>query len=347
MKSSLIIKVLFTLLISVSASADTKMLTGAGASFPYPIYSKWFAEYNKKNPDVEINYQMIGSGGGIRQLLAKTVDFGASDAPMRERELKKSQSPIIHIPTVLGSVVVSYNVPGLKESLKLDGAVLAKIFMGEIKEWNHAEIQALNKSAKLPQKSIVVVRRSDSSGTTYVFTDYLAKVSPRWKKTVGTAKAVRWPTGLGGKGNPGVAGQIANTPGSIGYIEYNYAAQNKLAVAAIKNAAGEFIAPSTQSVSMAAESFVKTMPEDFRVSITEPAGKGAYPISAFTYILIYKDMPKEKAIVLRDFLVWAMDEGQKMASQLSYAPLPKALVEKVKAKINGVNEKPIKTASLQ
>ncbi len=347
MKITPIVKFFFILLISFSASADIQMLTGAGASFPYPIYSKWFAEYNKKNPNIEINYQMIGSGGGIRQLLAKTVDFGASDAPMKERELKKSQSPIIHIPTVLGSVVISYNLPGLKEPLNLDGAVLSKIFMGEIKNWNHADIQALNKKAKLPQKSIVVVRRSDSSGTTFVFTDYLAKVSPQWKKTVGTAKTVKWPTGLGGKGNPGVAGQIANTPGSIGYIEYNYAAQNKLAVASIKNAAGEFIAPSTSAVSMAAESFVKTIPDDFRISITEPQGKGAYPISAFTYILIYRDMPKDKAVILKDFLVWAMDEGQKMASQLSYAPLPKALVKKVKAKINGVNEKPIKTASLQ
>ena len=318
---------------SMGVSADTILINGAGASFPYPIYSKWFAEYKKVKPNVEINYQMIGSGAGIRQLLAQTVDFGASDAPMGKREMKRSRQPVLHIPTVIGAVVVSYNIPGLQKNLRLDGNLLAEIFMGKVSRWNDPKIAALNSNVTLPDTEIVVVHRSDSSGTTYVFTDYLSKVNPDWKKTVGHAKTVRWPKGLGGRGNPGVAGQIKNTPGAIGYIEFNYAQQNDLKTADLKNQAGEFVSPSKGATTKAAMNFMDKMPEDFRISITNPPGKGAYPISAFTYILAYNSMVGSKAQVLSDFIGWAMGPGQAMAGDLSYAPLPDALIKKVKASV--------------
>ena len=322
------------------ASAEDKVLiNGAGATFPAPIYMKWFQEYNKSNPKVEINYQSIGSGGGIKQLTAKTVDFGASDAPMNEDELKAVDNSVLHIPTVLGAVAVTYNVPGFTGAVKLDGETLADIFSGKITKWNDQRVAALNKGAALPDKAIVPVYRSDSSGTTAVFTEYLAKVSATWAKDIGQGKSVKWPVGLGGKGNEGVTGQVKNTPGAIGYIELAYAISEKMPTVEMKNKAGQFVQPSIKSVSEAAAGAVKSMPEDFRVSITNADGKGAYPISSFTYILVYKTMAGDKGLEFVKFLNWAMDKGQGEAGSLSYAPLPGAIVAKVKTKIKTISTK--------
>ena len=314
------------------ARADALLINGAGATFPYPIYSKWFSEYNKLHPDQRFNYQSIGSGGGVKQITEKTVDFGASDAPMSDAELQKAQG-VVHIPMVLGAVAVVYN--GAPAGLKLTPDALADIFLGKITHWNDPKLQSIPGQPKLPDVAITVVHRSDGSGTTAVFTDYLAKVSPAWKSGVGAGKAVKWPVGLGGKGNEGVTGSVKSTPGSVGYVELAYARQNALTMASIKNADGNFVTPSIESTSAAAANVV--MPADFRVSITNAKGKDAYPISSFTYILIYKeqaDAGKGKAI--GNFLWWAIHDGQKMAGPLDYAPLPKPVVAKVEAALRAI-----------
>ena len=311
-------------------------LNGAGATFPYPIYSKWFSEYHKLHPDIQINYQSIGSGGGIRQVIAGTVDFGASDGPMTDDQLKEAKIKILHTPTVLGADVPAYNIPGVTGELKFTPQVLAGIFLGKITNWNDNAIAAANPGVTLPNQDIIVVHRSDGSGTTYIFTDYLAKVSPEWQSQVGKGTSVKWPTGIGGKGNEGVAGSIRTLPGSIGYVELIYAVQNNIAYGSIRNSAGVFLRASLEGVTAAAAS-VATMPADFRVSITNAPGKDAYPISSFTWLLIpaqSKDPAKGK--ILADFLNWMVTDGQKMAAPLSYAPLPNSIAEKVKEEIKQV-----------
>ena len=317
-------------------AADPVLLTGAGATFPYPLYSKWFSEYSKQNPAVQINYQSIGSGGGIRQFLEKTVDFGATDSPMTEQQLSKAPTPVFHIPTVLGAVVLTYNLPGVEKGLKLTGDIVADIFLGKLTQWNDPKIVQLNPGMKLPAGPILVVHRADGSGTSGIFTDYLSKVSAEWKQKVGQGTAVNWPVGLGGKGNEGVTGLVKQSPGSIGYVEFIYAENNRLPYAALKNKAGEFVMPSMRSVSAAAAGALKSMPADFRVSITNTEGRGGYPISGFTYLLVYRTMPGEKGRSIVQFLNWALNQGQKMAEPLFYAPLPKELKTKVDAKIKEI-----------
>jgi phosphate transport system substrate-binding protein len=316
-------------LLCTSAVFGATALNGAGATFPYPIYSKWFSEYNKLHPDVEINYQSIGSGGGIRQLQQGTVDFGASDMPLNEEQMKQMPAPIYQLPTVLGSVVPAYNLPEVKAELKFTPQVLAGIYLGQIVNWNDKAIAAANPGISLPNKSIVVMHRSDGSGTTFVFTDFLSKVSPEWKARVGEpGVSVNWPVGLGGKGNEGVAGLVRQMDGAIGYVELIYALQNKITFGSVRNAAGQFVKASLQSTTTAAAS-LKSIPPDFRVSITNAAGKDSYPISSFTYLLIprqWKDGAKGKIMV--DFLNWMLGDGQKMVQELNYAPLPQTFREK-------------------
>ena len=312
-------------------------LNGAGATFPYPMYSKWFSEYNKLHPDVQINYQSIGSGGGIRQVLNGTVDFGASDGPMTDEQLKEAKTKILHVPTVMGAVVPAYNVPGVSADVKFTPEALSGIFLGKIQKWNDAAITSANPGVKFPDQSIIVIYRSDGSGTTFIFTDYLSKISKDWATTVGKGTSVKWPGGLGGKGNEGVAGQVRQLQGSIGYVELIYAVQNKITYGFVKNAAGNFVRASLEGVTEAAAS-APAMPADFRVSITNAPGKTAYPISSFTWLLIpeqSKDPKKGK--IIADFLNWMVTDGQKMTSQLSYAPLPASVVEKVKAAIKQVH----------
>ena len=311
-------------------------LNGAGATFPYPMYSKWFSEYNKLYPDVQINYQSIGSGGGIRQVLNGTVDFGASDGPMSDEQLAQAKTKILHIPTVLGAVVPIFNVPGI-DNIKFSPDVLADIYLGKIVSWNDARIAKDNPGVSLPNQQIIVVHRSDGSGTTFIFTDYLSKISKDWANTVGKGTSVKWQIGMGGKGNEGVAGQIRQLQGSIGYVELIYAVENKITYGSVRNAAGTFVKASLDGVTEAAAS-VKTMPADFRVSITNAPGKTAYPISSFTWLLIpaqAKDPKKGK--IISDFLDWMVTDGQKLTSQLSYAPLPGSVVEKVKAAIKQIH----------
>jgi phosphate transport system substrate-binding protein len=312
-------------------------LNGAGATFPYPMYSKWFSEYNKLHPDVQINYQSIGSGGGIRQVLNGTVDFGASDGPMSDEQLAQAKTKILHIPTVLGAVVPAYNVPGISGEVKFTPEALAGIFLGKITNWNDPVITKVNPGVNFPNQPIIVIYRSDGSGTTFIFTDYLSKISTDWANTVGKGTSVKWQIGMGGKGNEGVAGQIRQLQGSIGYVELIYAVENKITYGSIRNAAGNFVKASLDGVTEAAAS-VKTMPADFRVSITNAPGKTAYPISSFTWLLIpvqAKDPKKGK--IIADFLEWMVNDGQKMTSQLSYAPLPANVVEKVKAAIKQIH----------
>jgi phosphate transport system substrate-binding protein len=323
------------------AMAAPVQINGASATFPYPLYSKWFSDYQKVDAGVQINYQSIGSGGGIRQFLDKTVDFGASDAPMTDQQLAKAKSPVLHIPTVLGAVVLTYNLPEAGDHLQLSSDVVADIFLGKLTMWNDKRIADANPKLKLPETPVLVAHRSDGSGTSAIFTDYLAKVSPEWKSKVGSGTAVNWPTGLGGKGNEGVTGIIKQTPGMIGYVELIYAANNKLPVATLKNKAGTWVVPSPKTVTAAADSSVKLIPDDFRASIVDAPGKDAYPISGFTYLLVSKDMrplaDKGKAMVR--FLKWAMKDGQKFAEPLQYAPLPKVLIKKVEAKIASIQTK--------
>jgi phosphate transport system substrate-binding protein len=321
---------------STSSGAD---LTGAGATFPAPLYHKWFDAYATKT-GVKINYQSIGSGGGIRQLSEQTVDFGATDAPMSDAELAKAKGgAILHIPTALGAVVMVYNVPSISGTLKLSGDVIAAIYQGQITKWNDARIAALNPGTKLPAEDILVVHRSDGSGTTYVFTDYLASVSPAWAAKPGKGKELQWPVGLGGKGNEGVAGQVKQTPGSIGYVELAYAKQNKMSMASVKNASGEFVLPSIESVTAAAAGAVGKLPPntDYRVSIVNAPGKGVYPISSFTWIIAYGKQPDAaKGKKLTDFLKWALSEGQGLEAALDYAPLPESMRTALLTKIDSI-----------
>jgi len=325
----------FALLLLVLPSAAQTKLNGAGATFPYPIYSKWFNQYHQQHPDIEINYQSIGSGGGIRQVTAGTVDFGASDGPMTDEQLASAKFKILHLPTVLGSVVPAYNIPGFKGELKFTPEVIAGIYLGKITSWNDPAIAKANSGVSLPNQPIVVVHRSDGSGTTYIWTDYLSKISPEWKSKVGTNTSVNWPTGIGGKGNEGVAGQIKQTPGALGYVELIYAVQNKMPYAEVKNAAGEFVKPNIQSVTAALAT--ADIPEDFRFSITNAPGKDAYPICGATWLLVYeqqKDATKGKKLV--EFLKWAVKDGEKMARDLQYAPLPENLQERVLKRIDEI-----------
>ena len=313
-------------------------LTGAGATFPYPLYSKWFSDYAEQT-GVRINYQSIGSGGGIRQLSEQTVDFGASDSPMKDDELAKARGgPVLHVPTVIGAVALIYNVPEIQGQLKLDGPTVADIFLGRIKKWNDARIAALNPGVTLPNADILVVHRSDGSGTTYIFTDYLAAVSPAWAGGPGRGKEVQWPTGLGAKGNEGVAGQVKQTPGAIGYAELAYAKQNGLATVAVRNASGEFVAPSVESATAAAAGLTLPANTDYRVSIVNAKGAGAYPITSFTWILLYqnqRDPAKGRKLV--DFLAWALTEGEKQAASLDYAPLPEAMSRSLVERLRTLN----------
>ena len=316
---------LLSVLFCTAVAAQTAINAG-GATFPYPIYSKWFNEYNKLHPDVQINYQSIGSGGGIRQVLAGTLDFGASDGPMTDEQLSQAKTRILHIPTVLGAVVPAYNIPGVNAELKFAPDVLADIFLGKITSWNDPRIAKDNPGVKFPGDPIVVVHRSDGSGTNYIFTDYLSKVSPEWKNTIGKGTSVSWKTGMGGKGNEGVAGYIRNINGSIGYVELIYALQNKITYGTVRNAAGNYVKASLDSTTAAAAS--AKMPADFRVSITNAPGKDAWPIASFTWLLIPQP-PKDakKGEVIKQFLQWMSTDGQKLTENLSYAPLPANVVQ--------------------
>ena len=312
------------------------LVNGAGATFPYPIYSKWFDEYARIDGNVRFNYQSIGSGGGIRQISERTVDFGATDGPMTDDQLKKAPAELFHIPTVMGAVVATYNLPG-SPKLRFAPDVLADIFLGKITKWNDDRIAKLNPGVSLPGQPILVVHRSDGSGTTFIWVDYLSKVSPEWEQKVGRGTSVKWPVGLGGKGNEGVSGQVKSTPGALGYVELAYAIGNKLPVAAIRNGAGKFVEPSIESTTAAAASAAQGMPADFRVSLTNAPGAGAYPVASFTWLLVYKDQPdavKGKALV--SFLWWATHEGQKYASDLLYAPVPAAVVKQIEGKIREI-----------
>ena len=324
-----------TLALGLSASASAQMMiNGAGATFPYPIYSKWFDAYTKVDPSVRFNYQSIGSGGGQKQILAQTVDFGASDGPMSDDNLSKAPGKLLHIPTVAGADVVAYNLPG-NPALKLDADTIAGVFLGEVKKWNDPKVAALNPGVTLPDQEIVVVHRSDGSGTTYIWTDYMSKISSEWKTKVGTNTSVNWPTGIGGKGNEGVAGQIKQTPGALGYVELIYAIQNKMPYAEVKNAAGKFVKPSLESITAAMAT--AQIPDDFRFSITNAPGEGAYPICGATWLLVYeqqKDATKGKKLV--EFLKWSQKDGEKMAKDLDYAPLPEALQARVLQRINEI-----------
>ena len=307
--------------------ADQVLINGAGATFPYPIYSKWFNEYHRKFPQIQINYQSIGSGGGIRQVIEGTVDFGATDGPMNDEQLKQAKTKILHFPTVLGAVVPAYNLPGVTQEINFTPEALAGIFLGKITKWSDPELKKANAGVNLPDKNIVVIHRSDGSGTTYVWVDYLSKVSPEWKSKVGVNTSVNWPVGLGGKGNEGVAGLIKQTPNSLGYVELIYAIQNKMLYGKVRNSAGTPVKADLASVTAAAAGAVKTMPADFRVSITNAAGQDAYPISSFTWLLIpskIQDQAKKK--VIREFLQWMLTDGQNMVETLSYAKLPKEVV---------------------
>lgn len=323
---------------SANAASGGADLTGAGATFPAPLYTKWFSDYATKN-NVKINYQAIGSGGGIRQLTEGTVDFGASDAPMTDDEMSKLKAPVYHIPTVLGAVCITYNVDGVTQPLKLNGDVIAAIFGGKITKWNDKAISSLNAGVKLPSQDILVVHRSDGSGTTYIFTDYLSTVNADWAKAPGKGKEVQWPVGIGGKGNEGVAGQVKQTPGAIGYVELVYAKQNNLPVASIKNAAGQFVQPSVESVTAAGDGAASKFPPstDYRVSIVNAPGAAAYPISSFTYLLVDKtltDAAKGKKLV--DFLHWALTDGEQDAAALYYSPLPQSLDTRLVARLDSI-----------
>ena len=320
---------LLALVMALSACQDSSItiLNAAGATFPYPIYSKWFDEYHKLHPNVQINYQSIGSGGGIRQLLDRTVDFGASDGPMSDEQLADAPIRILHFPTVLGADVPSYNLPGVTAELKFTPQALAGIFLGKITRWNDSAIAEANPGVSLPAQDIVVIHRSDGSGTTYIWTDYLSKVSDEWRTRVGRGTSVNWPVGLGGKGNEGVAGLVKQTPYSLGYVELVYALQNNMTYAAVRNSAGVFLKATLGSVSAAAASVAASMPQDFRVSITNPGGATAYPIASFTWLLVptrIEDAAKRAAV--KDFLTWMMTAGQEYCEPLAYAKLPQEIV---------------------
>jgi phosphate transport system substrate-binding protein len=321
---------------STTSSSQSVDLTGAGATFPYPIYSKWFSDYARLT-GVRVNYQSIGSGGGIRQLSEETVDFGASDSPMSDEEMAKAKGgPILHFPTVLGADVITYNLPGVSAPLKFTPDAIAGVFMGRIKKWNDTRLASLNPGVSLPSQDILVVHRSDGSGTTYIFTDYLSTAVPAWKASVGKGKEVKWPVGLGAKGNEGVAGQVKQTPGSVGYVELAYAKQNNLPIAAVRNKAGQFVAASVPAVTAAAAGVAKALPAntDYRISIVDAPGADSYPVSSFTWILVYqhqRDAVKGKKLV--DFLNWALTDGENEAVTLDYAPLPADMAANVKSRL--------------
>jgi phosphate transport system substrate-binding protein len=322
-------------LLAAAAAGQAQMtINGAGATFPNPIYTKWFDAYTKVDSSVRFNYQAIGSGAGQKQIAEQTVDFGASDGPMSDENLAKAPGKILHVPTVAGAVAVTYNVPGLT-TIKLDGGTIAGIFLGKITKWNDAAIAALNPKAKLPKTDVVVVHRSDGSGTSYIWSDFLSSVSPDWKEKVGKGTSVQWPVGIGAKGNEGVAGQVKQLPGSIGYVELIYALQNKMPMANVKNQAGEFVKPTLESITAALSS--AQIPEDFRFSMVNPPGHGAYPIAGATWLLVYaeqKDAAKGKKLV--EFLKWMIADGEKMAADLQYAPLPETIQKRVLAEIDEI-----------
>ena len=322
--------------LATPATAQT-LINGAGATFPYPIYSKWFDAYTRVDGEVRFNYQSIGSGGGIKQVSSRTVDFGASDGPMTDEQMKAAPGELLHIPTVLGAVAATYNLPG-NPKIQFTPEVLAGIFLGKITQWNDPKLAADNPGVTLPKQPIAVVHRSDGSGTTYIWVDYLSKVSPEWQQKVGKGTSVNWPVGLGGKGNEGVAGQVKNTPGALGYVELAYAVKNKLPVGLVKNAAGKFIEPTIESTTAAAAGAAKSMPDDFRVSLTNAPGDAAYPIASFTWLLVYKEQPDQaKGRHIVNFLWWMSHEGQKFAADLLYAPLPAPVVKQIEAKIKQIN----------
>lgn len=328
-KTSIVVSILLTLAVAVAAQPGTILLNAAGATFPYPIYSKWFDVYHQKDPNVQINYQSIGSGGGIRQLLAGTVDFGASDGPMSDDQLKEAKFKILHFPTVLGAVIPVYNVSGVSGELNFTQKALAGIYLGTITKWNDPEIAKANSGVNLPATDIVVVHRADGSGTSYIFTDFLSKVSDDWKNKVGKGTSVQWPVGLGGKGNEGVAGLVKQTPGSVGYVELIYAVQNGITFGKVQNASGKFVKADLAGVTAAAAAAAKDIPDDFRVSITNEPGPTVYPISSFTWLLIpaqISDTTKRDAI--KGFLKWMLTEGQGYNEGLAYARLPKPVIEK-------------------
>ena len=330
------IALILSLVVATIPAVSQTKLTGAGATFPNPIYQKWFSEYSKVHSDVQINYQSIGSGGGIRQVSEGIVDFGATDGPMSDEQLSSAKTKILHFPTVLGSVVPAYNIPGVTGEVKFTPEMLAGIFLGKISNWNDPIIAKANKDVKFPNQPIIVVHRSDGSGTTYIFTDYLSKISEDWKNGPGKGTSPKWPTGLGGKDNEGVAGSIRQLPGSIGYVELIYAVQNKIDYGSVRNSSGAFMKADLASTTAAAAS-VKSMPNDFRVSITNAPGKDAYPISSFTWLLIpEKSKDEKKSKILADFLNWMVNDGQKLVADLSYAPLPASVAEKVKGAIKQV-----------
>ena len=312
----------------VTLAAQNLQINGAGATFPAPIYTKWFAEYNKLHPNVRINYQPLGSGAGIRQITERTVFFGASDGPMTPEQMQAAAGKILHLPTVLGAVVPVYNIPGVSQELKFSGPVLANIYLGKITKWNDKAIADLNQGVRLPDTDIVVAHRSDGSGTTYIWVDYLSKVSPEFKKTVGVGTAVKWPVGVAAAKNDGVAAIVRQTPGALGYVELIYALQTKTAYAQVQNMNGKFVKASIESVTAAAAAAAKQMPADYRVSITNAPGDAAYPISSFTWMLFYQDAKdKAQAKAMVDFMKWALTDGQKFAGELGYAPLPKNVVD--------------------
>jgi len=332
-----LIAALTAALIATTATAQKVQINGAGATFPNPIYSKWFSEYNKLHPNIEINYQSIGSGGGIRQLTAQTVFFGATDGPMTNDQIFAAGAPILHLPTVLGGVVPIYEIPGMTGEIRFTGKVLADIYLGRITKWNDPAIKSANPNLNLPNMDITVVHRSDGSGTSYIWCDYLSKVSPDYRKTVGVATSVNWPVGVGGKGNEGVSGLVKQTPGAIGYVELIYAVQNKISYGSVQNASGEFVRATTETVSNAAAQAAKAMPKDFRVSITNAPGHDVYPVSSFTWLLFYENpKDKERARIMKDFVKWALTEGQRFAPELGYAPLPAAVVNQEMQALNRI-----------
>jgi phosphate transport system substrate-binding protein len=308
------------------------LIHGAGATFPYPLYSKWFYEYQKIEPEVHLNYQPIGSGGGIRQLLEGTIDFGATDAPMTDEQLKKAE-PLLHIPTCLGAVVITYSLPNVPNGIRMNESVLSDLFLGKIKRWNDPRLSELNPKILFPDLPVLLIRRSDGSGTTAVLTQYLSQVSPEWKQKVGTGTAVNWPVGVGAKGNAGIAGLMKQTPGSLGYVELIYAEKNQLNSVSLQNPSGNYVFPNQASTSAAALSTLKLLPQDLRASIIRAPGKTAYPMSAYSFLLIKKTMPREKGAQLKKFLNWAIQDGQSFATRLSYSPLPEVLVGRIQNQI--------------
>ncbi|WP_263366024.1 phosphate ABC transporter substrate-binding protein PstS [Edaphobacter bradus] len=331
------LKVIATGILALAAvGASAQNLNGAGATFPYPIYSKWFTEYSQQHPDVKLNYQPIGSGGGIRQVSEGTVDFGATDGPMNDQQIADGKVKVQHIPTVLGAVVPVYNVPGVNKDLNFSGDVIADIYLGKISKWNDSRIAKDNPGVSLPDKPILPIYRSEGSGTTYIFTDFLSKVSPDWNSRVGKSTSVKWQAGIGQKGNEGVAGMVRQTPYSFGYVELIYALQNKMAFGAVKNAAGKFVKASTDGVTAAAAASAKAMPADYRVSITNAPGATSYPISSFTWLLIPTHGDAAKTKTLTAFLTWMLDRGESEASSLSYAPLPKQVQDMVRKTVSQI-----------